>query len=158
MPQTAYTTLPAIGIPGTLASNRPADIKTKVAGEALTPGTYVVYNASGQAVNPSAAHTAATRGGIVMRSMYTQNDGAVAQGDSVDIGETGDFWVQTEGAAAMNGNAFIRQAAGAGGTQRGAIRHDADTASATALPGAYFRGPVLAAAGTTKLELTKGAN
>lgn len=158
MPQTAYTTLPAIGVAGTQATNRPATIVTKTAGEALLPGTYVVYNSTGLAVNPSAAHTAATRGGIVMRNMYLQNDGAYASGDSVDVMETGDVWVQTEGAAAMNGNAFIRQAAGAGGTQRGAVRHDADTASATALPGAYFRGPVLAATGITKLELTKGAN
>lgn len=158
MPQTAYTQLPAIGIPGTQATNRKAVIVTRPAGEALLPGTYVVYNSSGAAVNPSGAHTAATRGGIVMRNMYLQNDGAYATGDSADIMEEGDVWVTTEGAAAMNGNAFIRQAAGAGGTQRGAIRHDADTATATALPGAYFRGPVLGATGVTKLEITKGGN
>jgi len=158
MPQTAYTTLPALGVPGTLASNRPADIKSKIAAAAITPGLYVVYNSSGQCVHPSGTPTVGTRGGIALRNMYMQADGVYAAGDAVDVMETGDVWVSTETAAAQNAQAFARQASGAGGTVLGAIGNVADTATATAIPGGYFRGPALAAAGITKLELTKGAN
>lgn len=60
--------------------------------------------------------------------------------DSVNIVRKGAIWVLCDDGATILPftQAFVRFAAGGGGTELGAFREDADTASAAALPAARF--------------------
>jgi hypothetical protein len=131
-------------------------VRAKLAAGTVRPGGYVVLDTNGKCAHPSAAPTAATRGGIALRNMYRDNDAVYAAGDMVDVLVEGEVWVDAEAAVTMNANAFVRIASGAGGTNLGALRTDADTATASAVPGLYFR-TTLAAAGVAKLEVHKSA-
>ena len=61
-----------------------------------------------------------------------------AIGSSVPIANFGYIVVEAESAVVKGGNAFIRYAAGAGGTVLGAVRADADTATAVEVTGLVF--------------------
>ena len=61
-----------------------------------------------------------------------------AIGSSVAILNMGYIVVEAESAVVKGGSVFIRYAAGAGGTVLGAIRADADTATAVEVPGVIF--------------------
>jgi hypothetical protein len=58
--------------------------------------------------------------------------------DSVSVMYKGALWVATENAVVAGQAAFVRIAAGAGGSQVGAARGDADTATAVVIPNARF--------------------
>lgn len=60
-------------------------------------------------------------------------------GDTVPLLEIGDIWVETEEAITDRDPVFVRIASGAGGTQIGTFRNDADSASCIVVPGARFK-------------------
>lgn len=72
---------------------------------------------------------------------------------AVSVMKKGRIWVTVEEAVNDGDQAFVRFASGAGGTQLGAFRKSADTATAVALPGAYFRGNQATIGGYACLEL-----
>ena len=61
-----------------------------------------------------------------------------AIGSNVAVLNMGYIVVEAESAVVKGGNVFIRYGAGAGGTVLGAIRADADTATAVEVPGVVF--------------------
>jgi hypothetical protein len=62
-----------------------------------------------------------------------------ANGSPIPILTMGDIWLQVEGTVTEGQNLFCRYASGAGGTQLGAFRADADTSTAGAVPGLYTK-------------------
>lgn len=58
--------------------------------------------------------------------------------DAVNVLRKGAIWVTTEDACVAEGDVYVRIAVGAGGTQLGAFRSEADTASAVILTGARW--------------------
>lgn len=58
---------------------------------------------------------------------------------AVPILEFGNIWVNVEDTVTEGQNLFCRYASGAGGSQLGAFRPDADSSSAAAVPGLYTR-------------------
>lgn len=81
--------------------------------------------------------------GITVRNNSVSNDSttglaAYAEGEAVTIRNFGSIVVLTESAVTKGDTVYFRHTAGAGGTTIGAIRGDADTASADAITGAYF--------------------
>lgn len=73
------------------------------------------------------------------------------QGTVLPVLRQGRIWVKSESAVVDGGAVFARFASGAGGSQLGAIRADADSASAAQVPNAIFRGSY--AAGFCVVEL-----
>ncbi len=57
---------------------------------------------------------------------------------TLNVLSRGTCWVRTESAVVVGARPFVRFAAGAGGTQLGAFRGDADTATAVELTGGRF--------------------
>lgn len=118
------------------------------AGTFVVPGT----DAEQQAIVPTTA-AEITDGdglGVVMYDASKEparTAAAIAAGaefdveDMLPVVDKGRIWVLCDAAATIVANTpcFVRYAAGAGGTVLGAFREDVDTASAAALPGAFFR-------------------
>jgi hypothetical protein len=153
--QTAYTTLPALGVPGMPATDGLKVVRSKIAAGTVRPGQYVVFDTNGKCAHPAAQPTAATRGGIALRNMYADSDGVYSTGQTVDVLIEGEVWVATETDVAMNGACFVRCVAGVG-EELGALRKDADTSDAFSIPGLYFR-LALGAAGISRLEVNHSA-
>lgn len=118
------------------------------AGTFVVPGT----DAEGQAKVPtsSAMITDGDGLGVVMYDASKEparGAAAIAAGneydneDAIPVVQKGRIWVKCDPAAVVVANtpAFVRYAAGAGGTVLGSFRSDVDTASAAALPNAVFR-------------------
>jgi hypothetical protein len=156
MSQTVYASQPDKGVSGTLVTEANAVKRTYVAASALTPGRYAGIDSAGKAAHLTAAPTAATRGGLVIRNMYKDNDGVIAAGEPCELLEAGNMWVTVESTCAQNGAVFIRHTAGAGGSGIGAARLDADTATAAAIAGLYFR-EALAATGVANVDINQSA-
>lgn len=70
----------------------------------------------------------------------TSSPTGVAVGDLGSIAQKGRVYVPCEQNVTPADPVFVRYAAGAGGSQLGAFRKDADTATAVALSGAKFAG------------------
>lgn len=155
MSQTVYSSQPDKGVSGTLVTEANAVKRTYVAASTLTPGRYAGIDSAGKVAHLTAAPTAATRGGFVIRNMYKDNDGVIAAGEPVELLEAGNMWVTVESTCAMNGAVFIRHTTGTG-TGIGAARLDADTATAAAIPGLYFR-EALSATGVCNVEINQSA-
>jgi len=88
--------------------------------------------------------------GVVLADQARAQDPAFvlpsyARYDALPIMRSGRVWVLVEEAVVDGDPVFIRFAAGAGGTQLGAFRKSADTATAVALPNAVYRSSGLAA-------------
>ena len=137
--QLSYNVDPAIGLPGqVIKTGHEKIVEGLIANGAVRPGQYVVLEAGRKCAHPSAAPTANTRGGLVIRRAYGQNDGAYADGDIVDVLVQGNMIVATEDAVVDLGSVFVRHVA-AGAEELGALRSDADGTDATAVPGLYYR-------------------
>lgn len=153
MSQTAYTTAPAEGVAGAVAYGgiEPV-IKSRIANGICRAGQYVVFNGADDCQHPAVAVTAQTRGGLVIRNPYSL-DGNYADNEPVNVLVQGEMWCAYESAITANATVFVRQASGGGGTQLGALRLDADTATATVVSGLYTR-----SAGTAlvRTEVTRG--
>jgi hypothetical protein len=59
-------------------------------------------------------------------------------GETLDVLDEGSIWCVTETAVTDRDPVYVRVAAGAGGSQLGALRNDADSASAILIPNARF--------------------
>lgn len=135
MTQLAYTNAPAEGVVGAVATGgiKPV-IVTRIANGAVRPGQYVVLSGANDCQHPSAAPTALTKGGIVLRKAYGQSDGVYADNEPVDILIEGEVWCAFESAITALQSVFVRHVA-AGGEQLGALRLDTDGTDATAVTG-----------------------
>ena len=155
--QTIYNVDPAAGVVGGIAEAGSKTERAKVAGGVVRPGQYVVF-AGDSCAHPVAAPTAMTRGGIVVRNPYKQNDGVYAAGEMVDVLVDGAIFVATENAVLVDTQAFVRVTA-TGGQQLGALRSDASVvstvATAVAIPGLIFR---KAGQALVKLEVNKSTS
>lgn len=95
--------------------------------------------------------------GVVLADQARAQDPSVTPAQypinsAVSVRRKGRVWVLVEEAVSNGDQAFARYAAGAGGTQLGAFRKSADTATAAAVPNAYYRSNALAA-GYAVLEI-----
>lgn len=159
MSQTSYALRTAVGIPGELSCPvQHAVLDSKINALAMPAGIFVVYDTLPDAVRVPAATgevTGALGCGFVKKDIAIERQ----QGQTVDypaksgvtVMRRGRMLVTCESDCALGGDVFVRFVAGAGGTQLGAVRKDADTASAVKLPGAKFL-RVLAAGGLTEIE------
>jgi hypothetical protein len=166
MSQTAHTQDPAVALEGMEADTSLA--KERISGLATVAipfGHFV--SAEGSAENPYAvelpdatAKVTDGRGlGVAVSDVSVESDGGAGNGyeidDAVPILRRGRVWVISEDAVAAVGTpAFVRFAAGGGGSVLGAFRTDADTASAVGLPGARFMTTSAGAGELVVLELT----
>lgn len=169
MSQTAYATnIPAVAFPG-----QPVDIGLKDKLSALAVAAAIPYGVLGvlDSANssdfghiavkvPAASADVTTLGsalGVVIADQAREQVPSVVLptypiNSAVPLMRTGRIWVKVEEAVNNGDQAFARFASGAGGTQLGSFRKSADTATAVALPNAYYRSNALAA-GYAVLEL-----
>lgn len=170
MSQTSYAiNIPAVSYPGQIADAGYKDVLSGMAALAAIPyGVLAVIDASNDggfdnlAIKvPAASADITTAGkavGVVLADQARAQDPSVAaavypQNSAVPCLRKGRVWVQSETAVVDGAPVFVRFATGSGGSQKGAVRADADTASAAQLPGACFRGSY-AAAGYVVVELS----
>jgi hypothetical protein len=124
------------------------DAAGAAAGTFVVPGT----DAESQAIVPTTAGeiTGGAGLGVVMYDASKEparTAAALAAGNEYDVEQAlpivgvGRMWVLCDAGATITANsaAFVRFAAGGGGSKLGAFREDADTASAAQLPNAVFR-------------------
>jgi hypothetical protein len=158
MSQTTYALRTAVGIPGELSCPvQSAVLDSKINALAMPAGIFVVYDTL-----PDAVRVPATTGEVTgaLGCGFVKKDIAIErqQGQTLDypaksgvtVMRRGRMFVTCESDCALGGDVFVRFAAGTG-TQLGAVRKDADTATAVKLPGAKFL-RALAAGGLTEIE------
>lgn len=169
-PQTSYSiNIPAVSYPGQIAdASYFRDVISALAVAAAVPyGVCVVQDtANGAGFDNLAAKVPSTTGsittagqayGIVLADQGRAQDPSVVLptypiNSALPVLRSGRVWVNSETAVADGGGVFVRYAANGGLTQLGAIRADADTAHAAALPNSVFRG-AYAAAGYVVAEI-----
>lgn len=146
---------------GAVASEygEPAYLGSKVAKVAIAFGLFVHYKVSDGTpfCNIPAATGDVTSGrglGFAILDTAREPNAALgyAAGDPVNIIRKGHIWLAVEDSAVEGAAVFVRFATGTG-TVLGAIRSDADTATAVALPGAVFRSTQATASGLVLVEL-----
>lgn len=157
MPQLAHTINMPVARAGNVAdssdmqdtiSRLVEDAAGALAGTLMVPGT----DAEAQAIVPTTTGEV-TNGAALGVAVYdaskepARTAAALAAGAEYDVEQAlpilsaGRIWVLCDAAAtiAVGDAAFVRFAAGAGGSVLGTFREDADTATAVALPNAVFR-------------------
>lgn len=148
MSQTVYVQDPPVAIEGMIADSSPylEIISRKVEQAAGIPfGRFVTKGtASDQIQLPNATGDVSSSAGVgFTRADTSREQAATPQGyqdDHIaDVMRRGNMWVDPEGTPAYGAQVFVRFAAGAGGSDLGRTRIDADTATAVALPGCFFR-------------------
>lgn len=147
MPITSYPTTPSIGFAGQLADQSPRHIESAINKEGVAiPFGVAVKKGAGEdeAVLPTLT-TDVLSGITVFRHDVNTfgasawgSDAGIPVGDRFDLLLVGVVLVKVEEAVVQGDKAYVRFAAGAGGTQKGAWRKSADTATARAVNGAYF--------------------
>lgn len=160
--QTTITAEPAIGAPGQIYDSGPFhDIVSLIAQEDIPFGAAVRINGM-YCELPDNSGEVTGQFGVALKDaskpapgVYTTTVGGYKAGDVVSVMKTGRVWISSETALANGAAPFVRFAAGAGGSQQGAWRNDADTATAVQpTSGVHvFRGN--AAAGLAVIELGK---
>jgi hypothetical protein len=155
--QTAVNNFPAVGVAGELVDS--TDSNDVISGKAaasstFVPGTFIVLDETSTATGDSdvAVRLVAATGdvtsaylglGFVVQQTFGGDNSTSASANYsgpcvLPVMRSGRMWVVTEEAVAVGDDVYIRFAAGAGGTQLGAVRSSADTASAALLPNAVF--------------------
>ena len=163
MSQTSYTVDPAVGFRGLLADPGADKFAISLANgaaaaqgfgvavrrDAANPGEqFDVFSATGQAVAGVLVHTQS------LQNPSLAGVGGVALLEEATVLRKGRVWVPIEEDIAVGDPVFFRHTAGGGGTEIGAFRNDADTASADALPEAtWLQGGTAAGDGIALLEL-----
>lgn len=128
--QTSVLAKPPVGAPGLEYDTSFSDVVSWIATVAIPFGTIVYESAPGKATLPTA--TGNVTGGRTGVALIDHNKpGGYQIGDPVRVLVRGRAWALAEEAIAFGDTLFGRFAAGAGGTQLGALRNDADTASAS---------------------------
>lgn len=156
MAQTSYAiNLQAVAYPGQPADmSSLSDVTTALAVAAAIPyGVLVVRDGSNTAgfdkvagKVPASSGDVTTLGsalGVALADQARAQDPSVASAQypinsAVSVKRVGRVWVAVEEAVNAGDPAFVRFASGGGGTQKGSFRKSADTATAVALPGAYY--------------------
>ena len=160
MSQTSYSLrAKAAGIPGQLSCPvQEAVLDSKINALAMPAGIFVCYDAADDAVKIPAASGAVTTTGcgfvkkdIAIERQQSQTADYPAK-SGVTVMRRGRMFVTTEDLSTFGGQVFVRITAnGAGKLQLGAVRSDADSGNAVALPGCRFIRTV-GATGLTELE------
>ena len=144
---TSYPTSPAIGFAGQLVDVSPhfiaSAINREVApipfGVALKKGTNEDEALLPVATTDVLAGIAVHRHDVnTIGSSAWSTAAGIPVGDRFDLLKEGVIYVKVEEAVVQGDKAFVRFLTGAGGTQLGAWRKSADTATARAVNGAYF--------------------
>lgn len=161
MSQTAYTVEPAVGFRGLLADPNDDSFAIPLAnGAAAAVGFGImvrrdVTNPEDQFDNFSATGQAPV--GILVHTQAQENpnlagDLGVDQLEVASVLRRGRIWVRVEEAVSVGDPVFFRHTAGAGGSELGAFRNDADTATCDQVTSAaWLQGS--AGAGVALLEL-----
>ncbi len=110
-------------------------------------GVFVVRNGSDTKCRLPALSTdiGAPTMGLALYTHCQENlasgNNAYGKASQLDVGKKGEFYVLVEEAVDPDAGdvPYVRYAAGAGGSQRGAVRKSADTSTAAALTGAKFK-------------------
>lgn len=160
--QTTFTIDPAIGTPGQMYdSGAFHDVVTLIATEAIPFGAAVKINGMYCSL-PAASGDVTGELGVALKDgskpapgAFTPTLGGFSAGDPVPVMKTGRVWIATETGLANGAAPFVRYAAGAGGTQKGAWRNDADTATAVQPTTGVHVYRAVAAAGLAVVELGK---
>lgn len=169
--QTSMTTTPAAAYAGMVSETVPGfkDLISKVSANAsITNGVFVIQGASddGECDLPSASGdvTAGIKGlGVAIFDptlMTTWPPGTTSPypvGQAVAVLRRGRIWVAVEEAVNAGDQAYVRYSSGGGGTQLGAFRKSADTATAAALKGSRYM-TTTTGAGLALLEINLVSN
>jgi hypothetical protein len=135
--QTAFNTNPVVGKPGMLydAGDDINDITSWIAAEDIPYGAYVVQTADGTCELPdSAGEVTGFAGGVALIDIVTEpTTVGYKTGDAVRVLRRGRVFVLNEVTFSVGDVMFVRQASGTG-TQKGAFRNAADTATCTTPP------------------------
>lgn len=169
MSQTAYTTYQSIGFAGQLADNGDHEVLSYINAEASANMPFGIALKKGtgdqDAKLPAASADVTAAYSLIGVAVHTHqvDPGHVASSPvgagappkyAVNVLTRGRILVQVEEAVTPTSPVFVRFAAGAGGTQLGAFRASADTATAVATPGTNLRYLTsAAAAGFAVLEV-----
>jgi hypothetical protein len=148
MPQTTVSSALTKATPGLLGDAAFNDAVSCIVDLAagIAPGLGVVRTANGDfaAALPTATFLIAAFLGVSLHSHKAKfspsNDDneKYEDEDTMPVLRHGRVWVRSESAFTAGAAAFVRFSAGAGGTQLGAFRTDADTATAVAVAGLRF--------------------
>lgn len=147
MPVTSYPTTPSAAFAGQIIDEAPRHIVSAInkQGSAIPFGVAVKKGTNeDEAVLPTA--TGDVLAGIAVHSHDVNTIGSsgwaatagIPDADRFNLLKVGVVAVKVEEAVVQGDKAFVRFASGAGGTQLGAWRKSADTATARAVNGAYF--------------------
>ncbi len=145
MSQTTYVQRLTESIPGRLSCPlQDAILDSKINAAALPAGVFVTRDAADDACKvPVQATDVTTTGlGFVLKDFTTGKPVSLTLDYDAKAGVTvmrrGRMWVLCETDTTFGGQVFVRITASGGNTQLGKVRKDADTATATALPGCRF--------------------
>jgi len=162
MAQLTYPTDLVIGIAGQAADTGAIDVISRASEEAVAfPYGCAVVAGTDPDVQALLASGAADLLGVAMHSHAAEND--IAAADSVldgrmfNVLRDGRIYVVVEEAVTPASTVFVRISAGGGGSQLGAFRASADTATALACAGARYLTSA-GIAGVAVLEIDKGAS
>lgn len=153
--QTTYLASPATAIEGMVAdASRQTDIMSRAATVAIPAGRFCVRAADGTCKLPTVTGDVTGAGVGLGVSMYdaVAAPGGYVQYDMVPIVHKGRVYVVVEEAVTEGDPVFVRFAAGAGGSNLGAFRKSADTATASQVPNAVYRSSA-SASGLAVVEL-----
>ena len=157
--QTTFVYDKVAGYPGCVADAVDTVRESKAAAAAVNFGTFVCRRASpvdgdDQCANPAATADVTARGrGIALRDETRKHTTGYETNDQVSFLRRGRVWVTVEEAVLQDDAVFVRFASGAGGTQLGAFRKSADTATAVALPGAIYKTAQATIGGLAMVEI-----
>lgn len=131
--QTSYAVYIDKSYPGVLADIQPREVDSKV-WEDSTDGIFGIFVARGtgddQVILPAASDADILGPVIAHQNIELPRSAAtvaIEEEDSLNVLRDGAIYVQTEDACVPGGGVYVRYAAGAGGTQLGAVRATAVT-------------------------------
>jgi hypothetical protein len=156
--QTSYTDSMAVGTAGMIADNGPRDVLSRVNPSVVIPfGLAVTKGTADRDVKlPTSTGEASAMVGVAIQPgilpVTSSGDPSYPVKSPVSVMRKGRVWVKVEEAVVAGDAAFVRFAAGTG-TQLGAFRKSADTATAVAVTGARHLTSA-SANGLAVLELT----
>ena len=144
---TSYPTAPSTGFAGQIADEAPRYVDSAVNKEAVAIPFGVALKkgaAEDEALLPTLTGDVIIGIAVHRHDVNTIGSGGwaadagIPASDRFDLLKKGVVYVKVEEAVVQYDKAFVRFASGAGGTQKGAWRKSADTATARAVNGAYF--------------------
>lgn len=144
---TSYPLTPGTGFAGQIADEAPRYVRSAVNKEAAAIPFGLAFKrgaADGEVLLPTAGTDKIVGIGVHRHDVNTIGstgwaaDAGIPAGDRFDLLSEGVVYVKVEEAVVENDQAYVRFAAGAGGTQKGAFRKSADTATAVAVKGARY--------------------